>query len=80
LLGSRGGGTGGGRSRGNDHQGHDAVGLAVLVRDKVVSAQELAAGEAKIKHEDLDAIRNICRCGSHTRIREAIAQGARHMR
>jgi isoquinoline 1-oxidoreductase subunit alpha len=28
---------------------------------------------------DLDAIRNICRCGTYTRIREAIAQGERLM-
>jgi isoquinoline 1-oxidoreductase alpha subunit len=34
----------------------------------------------KIREKDLDAIRNICRCGSYTRIREAIEQGARHMR
>jgi isoquinoline 1-oxidoreductase alpha subunit len=34
----------------------------------------------KIKDKDLDGIRNICRCGSYTRIREAIEQGARHMR
>jgi isoquinoline 1-oxidoreductase alpha subunit len=29
---------------------------------------------------DLDGIRNICRCGTYTRIREAIAQGARRMK
>ena len=34
----------------------------------------------KIKDKDLDGIRNICRCGSYTRIREAIEQGARRMR
>ena len=34
----------------------------------------------KIKDKDLDGIRNICRCGSYTRIREAIEQGARHMK
>jgi isoquinoline 1-oxidoreductase subunit alpha len=34
----------------------------------------------KIKDKDLDAIRNICRCGSYTRIREAIEQGARKMK
>ena len=34
----------------------------------------------KIKDRDLDEIRNICRCGSYTRIREAIEQGARGMR
>ncbi|NYG54588.1 (2Fe-2S)-binding protein [Nocardioides perillae] len=28
---------------------------------------------------DLDGIRNICRCGTYTRIREAIKQGARDM-
>ncbi len=33
----------------------------------------------KINDKDLDAIRNICRCGTYTRIREAIEQGARHM-
>ena len=33
----------------------------------------------KIKDKDLDAIRNICRCGTYSRIREAIEQGARHM-
>ena len=32
-----------------------------------------------ITEQDLDGIRNICRCGTYTRIREAIAQGARHM-
>jgi isoquinoline 1-oxidoreductase alpha subunit len=32
-----------------------------------------------IRESDLDAIRNICRCGTYTRIREAIEQGARHM-
>ena len=33
----------------------------------------------KIKDKDLDAIRNICRCGTYTRIREAIEKGARRM-
>jgi isoquinoline 1-oxidoreductase alpha subunit len=33
----------------------------------------------KIRDRDLDGIRNICRCGTYTRIREAIEQGARHM-
>ena len=33
----------------------------------------------KIREKDLDGIRNICRCGTYTRIREAIEQGARHM-
>ena len=32
-----------------------------------------------ITEADLDDIRNICRCGTYTRIREAIEQGARAM-
>ena len=32
-----------------------------------------------ITDADLDGIRNICRCGTYTRIREAIAQGERGM-
>ena len=32
-----------------------------------------------IRDSDLDNIRNICRCGTYTRIREAIEQGARKM-
>jgi len=32
-----------------------------------------------ITDADLDAIRNICRCGTYIRIREAIEQGARAM-
>ena len=34
----------------------------------------------KIREKDLDEIRNICRCGTYFRIREAIEQGARHMK
>ena len=33
----------------------------------------------RISDADLDGIRNICRCGTYTRIREAIEQGARRM-
>jgi isoquinoline 1-oxidoreductase subunit alpha len=32
-----------------------------------------------VSDADLDAIRNICRCGTYTRIREAIKQGAAGM-
>ena len=37
-----------------------------------------AAGRA-INDADLDAIRNVCRCGTYPRIREAIAAGAANM-
>ncbi|WP_028850331.1 (2Fe-2S)-binding protein [Thermocrispum municipale] len=33
----------------------------------------------EITEDDLDHIRNICRCGTYSRIREAIEQGARNM-
>ena len=33
-----------------------------------------------IRDSDLDTIRNICRCGTYVRIREAIEEGARRMR
>ena len=32
-----------------------------------------------ITEADLDGIRNICRCGTYTRIREAIRQGEQQM-
>jgi isoquinoline 1-oxidoreductase alpha subunit len=34
----------------------------------------------KLKDKDFDEIRNICRCGTYTRIREAIEKGARKMK
>ena len=34
----------------------------------------------EIRDSDLDRIRNICRCGTYFRIREAIEQGAANMR
>jgi isoquinoline 1-oxidoreductase subunit alpha len=46
----------------------------------VALVNEVRREKRKIKDEDLDAIRNICRCGSYTRIREAIEQGARKMK
>jgi isoquinoline 1-oxidoreductase alpha subunit len=33
----------------------------------------------EITDADLDTLRNICRCGTYTRIREAVQQGARDM-
>jgi isoquinoline 1-oxidoreductase alpha subunit len=39
-----------------------------------------AAEEGRdITDADLDEIRNICRCGTYTRIREAIRAGAENM-
>ena len=37
-----------------------------------------AEGRA-ITDDDLDGIRNVCRCGTYTRIREAIRDGAERM-
>ena len=33
----------------------------------------------EVSDADLDEIRNICRCGTYHRIREAVVEGARHM-
>ncbi len=38
-----------------------------------------APRDAQITDADLDGIRNICRCGTYTRIREAIREGADRM-
>ena len=40
--------------------------------------QTLAEGR-EITEADLDGIRNICRCGTYTRIREAVREGASRM-
>jgi isoquinoline 1-oxidoreductase alpha subunit len=33
----------------------------------------------EVQDSGLDTVRNVCRCDTHTRIREAIEQGARNM-
>ena len=42
----------------------------------VALVKEVKASGRDITDEDLDAIRNICRCGTYTRIREAIKAAA----
>jgi isoquinoline 1-oxidoreductase subunit alpha len=46
----------------------------------VALVRKVRREKRKIRDSDLDAIRNICRCGTYVRIREAIEQGARAMR
>ena len=41
-------------------------------------AQSRSEGH-EIREEDLDEIRNVCRCGTYARIRDAIKKGAEHM-
>ncbi|GAB2865172.1 (2Fe-2S)-binding protein [Nocardioides pacificus] len=48
--------------------------MAAVALVKKVRRERRALTEA-----DLDGIRNICRCGTYTRIREAVRQGAREM-
>ena len=38
-----------------------------------------AAGQATVTDADLDGLRNVCRCGTYYRIREAIRAGAANM-
>jgi isoquinoline 1-oxidoreductase alpha subunit len=46
----------------------------------VALVQKVHADGRQITDADLDAIRNICRCGTYPRIREAIMQAATEMR
>lgn len=48
--------------------------MAAVALVKAVRAENRAITDA-----DLDAIRNVCRCGTYARIREAIAAGAAQM-
>jgi isoquinoline 1-oxidoreductase alpha subunit len=45
----------------------------------VALVKEAKAAHRKITDTDLDTIRNICRCGTYHRIREAIHEGAKQM-
>jgi isoquinoline 1-oxidoreductase alpha subunit len=45
----------------------------------VALVEHLRAQSRKITEAELDQIRNVCRCGTYTRIREAIVAGAAHM-
>jgi isoquinoline 1-oxidoreductase alpha subunit len=45
----------------------------------VALVRRVRAEGRSITDADLDAIRNICRCGTYFRIREAIVQGASQM-
>ena len=45
----------------------------------VAKVREAHKHGREITDADLDEIRNICRCGTYFRIREAIKAGARHM-
>ena len=45
----------------------------------VAKVKKVRAEGREITDEDLDEIRNICRCGTYSRIREAIKAGAQDM-
>jgi isoquinoline 1-oxidoreductase alpha subunit len=45
----------------------------------VALVNEVQAEGRSITEADLDGIRNICRCGTYTRIREAIVAGEQAM-
>ena len=45
----------------------------------VAKVRQARAAGHEIRDSDLDEIRNICRCGTYSRIREAIKAGARDM-
>ncbi|GAA1213126.1 (2Fe-2S)-binding protein [Prauserella alba] len=56
--------------------GYCQPGQIMAAVDKVRKAR---AEGREISDADLDEIRNVCRCGTYTRIREAIRAGAEHM-
>ncbi|MGH3159349.1 MAG: (2Fe-2S)-binding protein [Streptosporangiaceae bacterium] len=45
----------------------------------VALVEEIQAKGGEITEADLDGIRNICRCGTYSRIRKAIQEGAKNM-
>ena len=45
----------------------------------VALVQQVRARGPRVTDADLDEIRNICRCGTYPRIREAISDGAKNM-
>ncbi|MFJ7493318.1 2Fe-2S iron-sulfur cluster-binding protein [Streptomyces sp. NPDC097727] len=45
----------------------------------VAKVRQAVSDGREIEDRDLDEIRNICRCGTYTRIREAIKAGAKNM-
>jgi isoquinoline 1-oxidoreductase alpha subunit len=45
----------------------------------VALVQQVQASGGEITEADLDGLRNICRCGTYTRIRAAIEEGAKNM-
>ena len=50
------------------------------IMEAVALVKRLRKQGRALRQSDLDSIRNICRCGTYHRIREAIEQGARNMR
>jgi len=45
----------------------------------VAKVKQAKAEGRTLTDDDLDQIRNICRCGTYSRIRAAIKAGAQHM-
>ncbi|CAN5471435.1 (2Fe-2S)-binding protein [soil metagenome] len=46
----------------------------------VATVKKVRREGRRLRESDLDEIRNICRCGTYARIREAVEEGARNMR
>lgn len=49
------------------------------IMEAVALVKRLKREGRPLRDSDFDSIRNICRCGTYTRIREAIEQGAKDM-
>jgi isoquinoline 1-oxidoreductase alpha subunit len=59
---------------------HDVAQCGYCQPGQIMTAVALVEQKgADISEADLDSIRNVCRCGTYPRIREAIKDAARHM-
>jgi len=56
-----------------------ALAAAAVLAAAAALVREVQAQGRQITQADLDGIRNICRCGTYVRLREAIIAGAKNM-
>jgi isoquinoline 1-oxidoreductase subunit alpha len=61
---------------------HDVAQCGYCQPGQIMAAVDLVnkKGTHEITDADLDELRNVCRCGTYPRIREAIKDGAHHMK
>jgi isoquinoline 1-oxidoreductase alpha subunit len=58
---------------------HDVAQCGYCQPGQIMAVAAMIATGRQITDADLDGLRNICRCGTYPRIRDAIRSGAQHM-